>query len=61
MSEEKSSAEQLERIPEEAVEPDCNVQTLTDLFDQLDRAAFKRVLDSRDSFAAPRNRPAKSG
>lgn len=36
-----------------------NVQTLTDLFDQIDRAAFKRVLEYRDSFR-PR-KPAESG
>jgi hypothetical protein len=26
-----------------------NIQSLTDFFDQMDRAAFKRVLDNRDS------------
>jgi hypothetical protein len=37
------------------------VQTLTDLFDRLDRAAFKRVLEHRDAdaSAAPASRTGK--
>ena len=45
---------------EDAMDAPQNVQTLTDLFDQLDRAAFKRVLEYRDSFLTPR-KPAESG
>jgi hypothetical protein len=56
MSEEDMSADRQDAPSgdEEADSP-TNIQTLTDLFDQLDRAAFKRVLDHRDSFvtAAP--------
>ena len=31
-------------------EENSNVQSLTDLFDQMDRAAFKRALANRDAF-----------
>jgi hypothetical protein len=38
---------------------DSTVQSLTDFFDQMDRASFKRMLDSRDA-RRENLRPAKS-
>lgn len=63
MSEEDMSANGPESPAGEQEEGDRpnNIQTLTDLFDQLDRAAFKRVLDHRDSLVSPRNKKAEQG
>jgi hypothetical protein len=59
MSEEDMSAGRSEDPGDEEGDSLGNVQTLTDLFDQLDRAAFKRVLEYRDSFTAPPGKTAK--
>ena len=61
MSEEDMSADGPQSPPggDEETDSPNNVQTLTDLFDQLDRAAFKRVLDHRDAFMRPRAKKAE--
>jgi hypothetical protein len=54
MTEDVQSPNSQEREHDEAPQDRDNVQTLTDLFDQLDRAAFKRVLENRDARASGR-------
>ena len=61
MPKEDNVAGKVEQVDDDTSESDPTVQTLTDLFDQLDRAAFKRVLDYRDSIATSRKKPAGNG
>lgn len=62
MAQEETPSEATESSPsDDGAETSTNVQTLTDLFDQLDRAAFKRMLDYRDSFRRSAEKRSKSG
>jgi hypothetical protein len=49
-----------EHSEEQSAATDDSIQSLTDYFDQMDRAAFKRVLANRNALRNTANEPPKS-